>query len=51
MLIEHLINLCTYFETAKHPERYPDRIDNGGIVINKNTKKVEADNKIKLPFK
>ena len=51
LLIESLINLKIYFETIKHPERYPDRIDKGGIVINKKTKKIEADNHIKLPFK
>lgn len=49
-LIRRLINLKILFETAKHPERYPDRINRGGMVINKKTKKVEADNHIKLPF-
>lgn len=49
-LIESIVNLKILFETAKHPERYPDRINRGGFVINKKTKKVEADNHIKLPF-
>ena len=49
-LIERLINLKILFETSKHPERYPDRINSGGMVINKKTKKIEADNHINLPF-
>ena len=34
----------------KHPERYPDRINRGGMVLNKKNKKLEADNNILLPF-
>jgi len=49
-LTESIINFFIYRETMKHPERYPDRINRGGMVLNKKNKKLEADNNILLPF-
>lgn len=49
-LTESIINLITLWETKKHPGRYPERFNRGGIVFNKKTRKLEADNHIMLPF-
>jgi hypothetical protein len=49
-LVESIFNLITLWETRKHPGRYPERFNRGGMVFNKKTRKLEADNHIKQPF-
>jgi len=49
-LVESIFNLITLWETLRNPGRYSNRFNHGGIVFNKKTRKLEADNHIMLPF-